>query len=411
MHILFLTDNFYPEVNAPASRTYEHCKVWVQAGHKVTVITGVPNFPKGQVYSGYKNRLVQKEDIDGIKVIRVWTFIAANEGTFKRTLDFASFMITSFFASLFVKRPDIVVGTSPQFFTVCAACATATIRRVPWIFELRDLWPESIKVIFGLNDNLILRLLEKLELWLYHKADGIISVTESFRTEISYRGIDCKKIHVITNGVDTLRFVKREKDLDLLNRLGIQGKFLLGYIGTHGLAHGLDTLLDAAQIIQKSRHKNKFHFILLGDGAEKNKLKLKAEKLLLNNVSFVDTVSKDEVVRFWSVLDASIIHLKNRELFKTVIPSKIFECMSMGIPILHGVRGESAEIVKNADVGRLFEPENAEELVEAIYVLQSSTNLRSKLSKNCIGASKNYDRNLLALQMLDVIEKVVKGKN
>jgi len=147
MHILFLSDNFPPEVNAPASRTFEHCREWVKAGHQVTVISCVPNFPKGRVYAGYRNRLWQTEIIEGIRLLRVWSYITANEGFVKRILDYQSFMVAATLAGLLVRRVDVVVGTSPQFFTVCAAWVLSVFKRIPFVFELRDLWPESIKAV------------------------------------------------------------------------------------------------------------------------------------------------------------------------------------------------------------------------------------------------------------------------
>ena len=156
MRILFLTDNFPPEVNAPASRTYDHAKEWVKAGHDVTVITCFPNFPKGEVYDGYRNKLYQREQVDGINVIRVWSYIAANKGFFKRTLDFISFSITSFIAGLFVKT-DVIVATSPQFFTALSGRTLSFWKRKPWVMEVRDLWPESIKTVGAMKDNLFIR--------------------------------------------------------------------------------------------------------------------------------------------------------------------------------------------------------------------------------------------------------------
>ena len=404
MHILFFTDNFTPEVNAPASRTYEHCKNWVEQGIKVTVITGVPNFPKGKVYAGYKNRLVQKEKINGIEVIRVWTFIAPNEGTVRRTLDYLSFMITSFIASLFVKKPDIIVGTSPQFFTVCAAFLCAALRRVPWIFELRHLWPDSIKAVGSLKDSFFIRLMAKVEMFLYKKADAIISVTNSFREELFKRGIDKRKIYVITNGVDLQQFYKREKDYELIHDLKLEDKFVLGYIGTHGLAHGLETLLYAAERLQNKKAEIDDQFILVGDGAEKAKLQRLSIELKLKNVIFVDTVPKDQIARYWSILDYAIIHLKDQQLFKTVIPSKVFESIGMGIPILHGVKGESADIIRNGNVGKVFNPEDVESLVRVIAEAKSAPNLTKKLGLNAVAEYFKYERKNLANEMLKIIK-------
>lgn len=407
MHILFLTDNFPPEVNAPASRTFEHCREWVKAGHQVTVITGAPNFPKGQVFDGYRNRLWQQESMAGIRVIRVWTYITANEGFSKRTLDYLSYMVTGFLASLFVRRVDVVVGTSPQFFTVCAAYVTGLLKRVPWVFELRDIWPESIRVVGAMQESKVLDLLEMLELFLYRKASAIVSVTHAFRTSLMRRGVNGHKIRVVTNGVDISRFSPRDKDAELLQQHGLQGKFVAGYIGTHGLAHALDTLLDAAQALKAAHDGDRFRILLLGDGANKAALRQRAQAEGLDNVIFVDSVPKDQVVRYWSLLDASIIHLKKDELFTTVIPSKLFESMGMAIPVLHGVEGESAGIVTREDVGLLFEPENPEVLVDGLQRLAHDPELLARFKANGPVGAQRYDRSVLAQKMLGILVKTV----
>lgn len=410
MHILFITDNFPPEVNAPASRTYEHCSEWVKAGHRVTVITGAPNFPKGKIFPGYRNRIWQTELVSGIRVIRVWTYIAANEGVIKRTLDYLSFMLSSCVAALLVRRVDLVVGTSPQFFTVCAACTIGKLKRVPWVFELRDMWPDSIKAVGYLEKSHTLNVLEKMELFLYRNATLIIALTHSFKASLAERGISSEKIHVVTNGVDTGRFYPRKKDQELQNQLGLQDKFVAGYIGTHGLAHDLDTVLNGAKLLNRLPGGTRFHIIFLGDGAAKNSLQRRARIEGIQNIVFVDTVSKEQVVRYWTLLDAAIIHLKNDPLFKTVIPSKLFECMGMGIPVLHGVKGESADIVDREGVGIVFEPENPENFVSSLRRLADNPDLLAKLKCNGPVAAQRYDRSVLAIQMLRLLENLADKK-
>jgi glycosyltransferase involved in cell wall biosynthesis len=404
MHILFLSDNFPPEVNAPASRTHEHCRQWVRAGHRVTVITCAPNFPHGRLFDGYRNRLWQCETIDGIRVIRVWSYISANEGFARRVLDYLSFMVSSVFAALFVRRIDVIVGTSPQFFTACAACFVGAVRRTPWVFELRDLWPESIKAVGAMQDSRTLRWLEKFELFLYRRAARIVSVTHSFRADLQRRGIHAAKIDVITNGVDIAQFMPRQKDDALVRELGLQGKFVAGYVGTHGLAHSLETLLHAAERLQREPDAERFAILLLGDGARKAELKSLAASMGLRNVVFVDSVPKAQVARYWSLLDASIVHLRKTELFRTVIPSKLFECMGMGIPILLGVEGESAGIVEREGAGIVFEPENADALVTALRRLADNPALRAQLRQRGLAAARNYDRATLAMDMLRSLE-------
>lgn len=410
MHILFLTDNFPPEVNAPASRTFEHCREWVKAGHQVTVISCVPNFPKGRVYAGYRNRLWQAEIIEGIRLIRVWSYIAANEGFVKRILDYQSFMVTATLAGLLVRRVDVVVGTSPQFFTVCAAWVLSVLKRIPFVFELRDLWPESIKAVGAMQDSAAIRWLEKLEWFLYRQARLIVTVTHAFRDKLIGRGIDGNKISVVTNGVDMTRFKPMPKDPSLVRQLGLEGKFVGGYVGTHGLAHHLETVLDAAEKFISEGLGEDFHFILLGDGARKPALQDEAHRRRLQNVTFVDTVPKDQVARYWSLLDVSIIHLRKTELFTTVIPSKLFECMGMGLPVLHGVAGESADMVCAENVGIVFEPENAGELVAQMKVLKNDRPRYEKYRSNGLVAARKYDRTALAMEMLALLDKLVAGR-
>ena len=406
MHILFLTDNFAPEVNAPASRSFEHCREWVEAGHQVTVITGAPNFPLGIVFPGYRNRLWQTEDLSGIRVIRIWTFIAPNEGFFWRTLDFLSFMLVGFLASLLVRRVDAVIGTSPQFFTVWAAWAASLVHRAPFIFELRDLWPDSVRAVGILRHRRLLDLIGRAELFLYRRAAQIVVVTHSFKRILVARGIDPQKIAVVTNGVDLKRFLPLPKDKALEAELGLQGCFVAGYIGTHGMAHGLDTVLDAARQL-RNRNESCVRILMLGSGSEKKTLKVRAKDEGLTNVLFLDTVNKGEVVRYWSLLDLSIIHLRRDPLFRSVIPSKLFEAMATGTPVLLGVEGEAAQIVTRHEVGVALAPDDAACLAQTILALRDDPYTRQRYRENGMRAARRFARPVLALSMLSAIEGVV----
>lgn len=404
MHILFLTDNFPPEVNAPASRTHEHGRQWAAAGEQVTIITCAPNFPTGRVLPGYRNRLWQQEQMDGMRVIRVWSYITANEGFARRVLDYVSYMLMAFVAALFVRRVDIVVATSPQFFTAVAGWAVGAVKRVPFVFELRDLWPESIKAVGAMKESAVIRWLERLELFLYRRAALIVTVTHSFRDTLMRRGIDGDKIEVITNGVDIARFTPRPKDAALEGELGLKDCFVAGYIGTHGMAHALETLLAAMQRLHDHPEGQAIRLLLLGDGARKAALREEASRLgLADTVRFVDTVSKEQVARYWSLLDVSVIHLRRTELFTTVIPSKLFECMGMGIPVLHGVAGESADIVRKEGCGLVFEPENVDQLVAGLLTLQRDRATRGRLRAAALAAAHHYDRGALASRMLELL--------
>lgn len=410
MHILFLTDNFPPEVNAPASRTFEHCREWAEAGHRVTVITCAPNFPKGKVFDGYRNRPWQTETMAGIRVIRVWSYITANEGFARRVLDYVSYMASATLAAPFAGKPDIVIATSPQFFTACAGYLVSRMRRAPFVFELRDLWPESIRAVGAMRNKAILDRIEKLELFLYRKAALVVSVTYSFRDNLRQRGIDPSKVAIVTNGIDSARFKPQPKDQALVGKHGLEGRFVAGYIGTHGMAHGLNTILDAAAMLRREPGGDRFRLLFLGDGAGKQALVNRAMAEGLDNVVFVDTVPKEEVARYWSILDVSIIHLKKNDLFRSVIPSKLFECMGMGIPVLHGVGGESARIVEREQVGIAFESENAEELCRLLCEMAGNPASLAQMAANGPAAARRYDRGQLASKMLGHLERVVLRK-
>jgi glycosyltransferase involved in cell wall biosynthesis len=303
---------------------------------------------------------------------------------------------------------DVVIGTSPQFFTVCAAYVVGLLKRVPWVFELRDIWPESIKAVGSMNDGFLYRSLEKLELFLYKKASRIIALTQSFKKELVLRGIRAEKIDVVTNGVDLSLFKPRSKNEDLLKKLGLKNQFIAGYIGTIGMAHGLETLIGSAEILQSSPEAENIHLIILGDGAKKNNLKQLTAEKQLKNISFIDTVSKSEVGDYWSLLDVSVIHLKKDPLFEKVIPSKLFECMAMGIPVLHGVLGESAEIVSRLGVGKTIAPDNPQVMAQEILHLAMNNPELQQIKEAALKAANQFDRKHLAQSMLISITKAAK---
>ena len=402
MKILFLTDNFPPEVNAPATRTYEHCKEWVKKGADVTVITSAPNFPQGVVYEGYKNKLIHREEFDGIKVIRVWTYIVANKGFLKRTLDFISFSISAFIVGLFIKT-DIIIATSPQFFTAISGRKLGFWRRKPWLMEVRDLWPESIKNVNAIKDNFVIRLLEQQEMKCYRKAKGIITVTDTFKKVIVDRGISKDKFEVIKNGANLDLYQPKDKNEKLLNELKLKGKFILGYIGTHGMAHKLDFILNTAQKVADPS----IHFLFIGDGAEKESIVKLSQKLKLQNTTFLVPIKKHEVADYISIIDVALIPLKKSELFKTVIPSKIFESAAMQKPILLGVDGESRLIIEKYNAGLYFEPENETDFLEKLNEISQNTKLYDEYKKGCQKLVLDFDRKKLADKMLLFIQKQI----
>lgn len=401
MKILFLTDNFPPEVNAPANRTFEHCVEWVNQGMDVTVITCFPNFPQGKVYEGYKNKLLKIEIIEGIRVIRVWTFITANEGFIKRTCDYISYSIISFLVGLFIKT-DRIIATSPQFFTALSGRWLSFFKRRPWIFEVRDLWPESIVAVGAMKRNFIIRLFEKLEIRLYKNADKIIVVTDSFKNKIIEKGIPSSKIFVHKNGANLKLYKPIEKNKQLESELHLVGKKVFAYIGTHGMAHGLDFILNSIKKIQKTHPE--IHFLFIGDGAEKNNLLKQKEELKLSNVTMLSSVSKQEVVEYLSLMDYALVNLRKNDTFLHVIPSKIFEAAAMKKPILLGLEGETKKIIQQFNAGICFEPENELDFIDKIEKI-IDVNIQEDLKIGCEKLAIEFDRNLIARNMLEDLKK------
>lgn len=405
MHILFLTDNFPPEGNAPATRTYEHAIRWVKSGHKVTVITCAPNFPEGKVFDGFKNKLYGVSELDGIRVVRVKTYITANEGFVKRILDYMSFMVMGFIAGLFQKKPDVIVATSPQFFCACAGWALSAVRRKPFVFELRDIWPASITAVGAMKDSKAIRLLEKIEMFLYQRADAIVSVTHAFKQELIERGVDGSKIEVVLNGVDLSKYEPQQKDAELAKQYGLEDKFVAGYIGTHGMAHGLEHLVDVAERLQNN---DDIRVVFAGGGAARQKVVDLVEQKQLKNVVLIDRQPKEMMSRLWSLCDVSLVPLINSDLFKTVIPSKIFECMGMGIPTIMSVpEGEATAIIRETNSGVVVDSESVEQITAAILNLHEDHELYQQVRTRSTEAAPRYSRDIMAADMESIFTKYV----
>jgi glycosyltransferase involved in cell wall biosynthesis len=373
----------------------------VKEGHEVTVITCEPNFPQGEVYEGYKNKLYRKVEVNGINVVRVWSYITSNDGFIKRTLDYFSFALTSFLAGLFQKS-DVIVATSPQFFTTWSGWALSKLKRKPWVFELRDLWPESIKTVGALDDGFIYRTLEEIELFLYCSADLVVPVTDAFKKNLEDRGIDPVKQVVIPNGSNLELYNTDSEGNSIRAEMGLENKFLVGYIGTHGMAHNLDFILDCVKEISDEA----FHFLFIGDGAEKEKLVAQAKEQELKNVTFVDPVPKQEVPDYLGAVDVSLVPLKKSDTFKTVIPSKIFEAAAMETPILLGVEGQAKEIIEKYGAGLCFEPENKEDFLSTLQELKENKERYNEVAENTRDLAQAYDRKVLAKEMLDALQKL-----
>jgi len=411
MRVLFLTHYFHPEGNAPGTRVFELCRRWVAMGHDVTVITGVPNIPNGVAYEGYENRCFQKEWVAGIETIRVWTYLAPNRGTTRRIANYLSLMLSATLAALFVRRPDLVIATSPQFFCGWAGVCVSRLRRIPLVLEIRDLWPESIVAVGAMRPGRWLRWLEWLEKRMYAAAARIVTVGSGYRDRLIDRGVEAKRIEIVPNGVDRGLFTDRGSGAALRDKYDLGDAFVCSYIGTIGMGSGLEVVLRAARRL-RDEGRDDIAFVLVGDGAVREALERKARADGLERVVFTGRQAKSTMPDFLSMTDVCLVHLLRRDLFRTVLPSKIFEAAAMQKPIILGVEGKAADLVREAGAGICIEPENEGELVEAMKRLAGDRALAARMGRagfDSIAAFHDYDR--LAEKYVEIVAQVVADAN
>jgi glycosyltransferase involved in cell wall biosynthesis len=397
-------------MGAPAARTYEHARYWVENGHEVTVITGFPNHPTGVIHPAYENAWVRREKVEGIELLRTRVYLTPNRGFTRRILNFLSYFVSALcFGAFMTERPDLIIGTSPQFFCALAAYLLSRIQGVPFVFEVRDIWPESAVELGVLKNRWLIRALEAVELFLYRRADLIIPVAESTKPYLIEKGIAPEKIKVVPNGIDARFLALPSKSPELVRaELGLQGKFVISYIGTHGLSHALSTALQAAD---KLRDDSRYHFLFIGEGANKEPLKRLAAELKLNNVSFKDAQPREHLLSFYRASDLCLVPLRRLPLFQKVLPSKLFELMGNGCPIICSVEGEAAALVERAKAGLCIEPENAEALLAAIRRLDADPQLRQQLGENGKQfVTTYYLRSMLAENYLKALAEVIEGR-
>jgi glycosyltransferase involved in cell wall biosynthesis len=406
MRILFLSHYFFPEGNAPATRVHQMTRCFARAGHQVTVVTGVPNVPDGVVYPGYENRWRQREQVDGVEVVRVWTFLAANQGTLRRILNYLSFMVSATLAALTLPRPDLVIATSPQFFCGWAGVWVGRLRRRPLVLEIRDLWPESIVAVGAMGHPRLIRLLEWLERRMYAAARRIVTVGEGYQRKLEERGVGTDRIAVIPNGVDLSTFRPRSDEVNIREAYGLGDRFVCSYVGTIGMGCGLGVVLRAARLLRE-RGRDDVRFLLVGDGAVRQELEREAGAEGLDGVVFIGRQPKQRIPDFIAASDACLVHLTRTKLFETVLPSKIFEAAAMAKPIILGVEGFAAELVGGAEAGLCIEPENEVELVDALTQLARDPALARRLGRSGLDRiAARYDIETLAGVYLDELERL-----
>jgi glycosyltransferase involved in cell wall biosynthesis len=327
--------------------------------------------------------------------------------------NYASFCVSAALRGLTIPRPDVIIASSPQLLVGVSGWWLAFARHIPLAFEVRDLWPESLTAVgVGDENSLLHHSLAAVARFLYERSDRIVVVTPAFKEHLIRRWrVPADKIAIVENGVETALFAPAQASSNsaLQKELGVEGKFLVCYIGTMGMAHGLETLLDAAA--QQQRQNSNAHFLLVGEGAEKERIKSLAQSRGLANMSFLDHQPRERIPAFISASDACVVLLKKTEIFKTVIPTKMLEFMSCARPVIVGVDGQARQIVEDANAGLAIEPENPKALAEAINALTANRELGRTFGQNGREyIQRNFSRDRTAQKYIDVLEAMLRER-
>lgn len=414
MKILYISQYFYPEMGAAAARVFEISRYWAALGNEVTVLTCFPNYPDGKIYDGYKDKNGKPyftETIDGVNVIRLLTYPTHLRSSARRGLNYMSSLVTSSIAVPFLKKNDLVIGTSPPLFMGLPALLYSRLRGIPFVFEVRDLWPEVISAVgVGEKGSFTYKVFDRTASLLYDKSDLVVALTESFKeTMINERGISAEKITVIENAVDTDFFKPRPLEPGALGDLGLQNKFVVSYVGTIGFTHGVEIALKAAEEL-KSRIPD-LVFLFVGDGSDKERLmKIKEEKKL-DNVIFTGKQPKEKIPEFLNASAVSLVLSTGDPLFQKTIFAKVFEPMACSNPVIVGAEGETRKIIERARSGIGFQPGSVNGLVDAITTLYANPAMREEFGHNGRKfVEEEFSREKKAADYLQALEEVVEKR-
>ena len=385
MKILYVSQYFPPEMGAPAGRAAELARHWQQAGHQVTVLTGFPNHPTGVLapeYRSHFHRLVMQEQVSGVRVVRTWLLPLPNRKAHERMLNYSSFCVSSALTGLGLCRPDLVIASSPQLLVGLSGWWLARWKRVPFILEVRDLWPESLAAVgMGNHDSMLYRVLARIAGFLYENSHHVVVVTPAFKGYLTQHWhVPSEKISIVENGVETNLFSPHAVDPELRRCLGAEGKFLVSYVGTMGLAQGLATVVDSAETLQTTSPQ--VLFLMVGEGAEKERIRGLAKARGLKNMVFLDQQPREKIPALICASDVCLVLLKKGDVFQTVIPTKMLEFMSCARPLILGVAGQAQRILEQANAGIVIEPENSTELSRAILGFAAGADVREALGRN-----------------------------
>lgn len=402
MKILFLTQYCPPEVGAPQNRIFEFAKQLKKFGHEITILTAMPNYPRGEIFEEYRGKKIVKETIDGIDIVRTGIYATKSKDFVKRLRNYLSFTWSSVFSGAkHIEKQDVIITESPPLFLGWSGYVLSKMKKAKFVFNVSDLWPESAVKLDVLHNKAMIKASTWLEEFCYRKAAAVTGQTKGIVDNIVSRGFDKNKVHIITNGVDTEFFKKENRSEEFRESIGIKNKFAVVYAGIHGIAQGLEVLVDAAEIIKEEKE---IQIVFIGEGPEKPMLMNKVKEKKLENVTFLPMQDKKDMPKIIASMDATVVPLKKLDIFKGALPSKMFENLASEIPIVLAVEGEAENLINDAQAGIVVEPENSKEIAKAILKLHKNKELRESLGKN--GRSyvmNNFSREAIARKLENIL--------
>ena len=409
MRILYLSQYFPPEAGATQTRAYEMAKTWVQLGHQVTILTEFPNHPSGIIHPSYKGKLYERSSLDGIEILRVWVKASPVKDFQNRMWFYLTYMINAILAGLFLTRGkyNLVYATSPPLFVGGAAMVIGIFKRIGMIFEVRDLWPESAVALGELSNPIAISLATKLEALYYRRALQVVVVTYGIYDRLNARGIPKDKLFLLPNGANTELFSYSQQGRDHIRReMGLENKFVAIYAGIHGLAQGLETILDTAR---RLKSQPEIYFILIGDGPKKAEIVSLANTYILPNLTLLPEKPREQIPNYLSAADVALIPLKKAEIFKGALPSKIFDAWACERPLLISIEGEARSVVEGIKGGLFIPPEDSVKMSEALIYLMNSPSERQQMGLNGLNYTReNHSRAALAEKLIRHLEKYIR---
>lgn len=366
MKVLLLTQWFDPE---PTLKGLVFAKELQKRGHEVSVLTGFPNYPGGKIYDGYKLKLYQKELIDGIHVLRVPLYPSHDKSVIKRILNYISFaFMAMIFGIFFIKKHDVLYTYHPPLTVGVAAIFIKFFRRVPIVYDIQDMWPDTLKATGMMNNEKILKVIDIACGWVYKFVDHIVVLSPGFKELLIQRNVPTEKISIIYNWCDEDK-LQESTPIKAEYRNAMTDKFNIVFAGNIGKAQSLDCVIDVAAYFDQKEDNNRIQFVFVGAGIDVDRLKERCKQENINNIVFFPYMPMSEVGGVLSEADLLLVHLKKDKLFEVTIPSKTQAYLLMGKPILMGVDGDAADIIVQANAGKVMLPENVESMKEAILDL------------------------------------------